>query len=138
MHVDALIGLRAYEPHTEYFNVTNRETAVEEILAQLNNYNGSLKPEQEKRCLFGIIEEMKITNNRQFHNKTMSFYNMVKRESSRASGDEWCKKKSAKAHMSMLLAGDKAGIEEMQKLIRESPFKDDFKNLLEYEAQDDE
>jgi len=138
MYVDALIGIKKFEPHTECFNVTSRETAVEEIQAQIDEHNKTLKPEEEKRYLFRVIEEMVITNNKQFHNKAMTFYNMVKRESSRASGDEWCKENSRRGYVLMLLAGEKDGIKEMQDLIRESPFKDDFKNLLKYEAQHDD
>lgn len=138
MYVDALIGMKMFEPHGECFNVTSRESAIEEIQAQLDEHNKTLKPEQEKRYLFGVIEEMDITNNRQFHNRAITFYNMIKRESSRTSGDEWCKENSTRVHVLMLLAGKKPGIGEMQNLIRKSPFKNEFEKMLEYEAQDDE
>ena len=138
MYVDAVIGLKEFEPHIECFKVIGRESAVEEIQAEIDDCNKDLKPEEEKRCLFGIIEEMNITNNEQFHNKAITFYNMVNRESLKLFSDEWCKENSHRVYIKMILGGKKAGIIEMQDLIRGSPFKDDFKNILEYEAQDDE
>lgn len=130
-----MIGLKPYEFHSECFNVTNRENASEEIQTQLDEFNETLASWQEKRYLYGVIEELDISDNNQFHERSMAFYRMVKRESSMDSGDKWCKENTGKAHYLMLLSGKKQWIEEMQDLIRESPFADQFAKMLVYEAQ---
>ena len=135
MYVRAMIGFKPYEFHSECFNVTSRENAAKEIQAQLDEYNETLESWQEKRRLYGVIEELGISDNKQFHERSMAFYHMVKRESSMASGDKWCKENASLAHYLMLLSGKKQWIEEMQDLIRESPFSDQFAKMLDYEAK---
>lgn len=135
MYVRAMIGFEPYKFHSECFNVTSRENAAKEIQAQLDEYNETLKSGEEKRRLYGVIEELDISDNEQFHERSMAFYRMVKRESSMTSGNKWCKDNSIKVHYLMLLSGKKPWIEEMQDLIRESPFNDQFAKMLEYEAE---
>ena len=136
MYVRAMIGFNEFEFHSECFNVTSRENAAKEIQAQLDEHNETLASWEEERCLYGVIEELDISDNKQFHERTMAFYHMVKRESSMASGDKWCKENINEAHFLMLLSGENQWIEEMQDLIRESPFSDQFAKMLEYEAQE--
>ena len=135
MYVRAMIGFKEFEFHSECFNVTSRENAAKEIQAQLDEHNETLASWQEERCLYGVIEELDISDNKQFHERSMAFYRMVKRESSTASGSEWYKENASKVHYLMLLSGKKQWIEEMQDLIRQSPFNDQFVKMLEYEAK---
>ena len=135
MYVRAMIGFKPYEFHSECFNVTSSENAAKEIQAELDEFNTTLKPDQEKRRLYGVIDELEISDNNQFHERSMAFYRMVKRRSSMISGNEWCKENIGEAHYLMLLSGKKQWIEEMQDLIRESPFSDQFAKMLDYEAK---
>ncbi|MCK5012554.1 MAG: hypothetical protein KAS66_01940 [Candidatus Omnitrophica bacterium] len=135
MYVRAMIGFKPYEFHSECFNVTSRENAAKEIQVQLDGFNETLASWQEKRRLYGVIEELDISDNEQFHERAMAFYRMVKRESSMTSSDKWCKENVGEVHYLMLLSSKKQWIEEMQDMIRESPFNDQFVKMLEYEAK---
>lgn len=138
MYIHAKIGLKDGDGHIEEFDVKSMETAKEDVQMVIDNFNNTLKPGEHERYVIEILDKVIIATDNEFNKRAYKFYKMVMTKSGRNFDNNWCKANMDKVSDTFHDLHCPGSIKKMQALIRSSPYKEYFEEMLEYVEKDDD
>ena len=108
------------------------ETAKEDVQVVIDNFNNTLKPGEHERYVIEILDKVIIATDNEFNKRAYKFYKLVMMKSGRSFDNNWCKENMDKVSDTFHSLHCPGSIEKMQTLIRSSPYRGNFEELLEY------